>query len=242
MGGYSLSFKNLEIQMEMRSINFSSQLLFAPTDRLDAAGVGDRGVALYSEISRRGFALDTVTHGQGALVRVEKKLSEGYRRVAVQPDRLEVEEEWAESTVEEFEKFFLEGAAAFMKTFGAKIFVVQTCVVRALVPCPANSDARDFLAFHTARIPVENLKGFGVAPGRVGLMFSWHQEAAAPASQRMVRLESFGREKNQIFVENHSIFTEPFTATNLAACGRNLVSTRDFIANEVARFLTASGI
>lgn len=226
--------------MDMRSIHYSSQLLFVPTERIEPAKVGGRSVELYAELAKSPFPLENVIHGQGSIVKMETKLSEGYRKVAIHPDRLEVEEEWAESSVEEFAEFLDFAAEKFLTVFQLPLFVVQTCFVRSLIPLPANADSRDFLAFNTAHLSVEQLNRLPKPPGRVGLILEFPRDAAAPASQRLVRIESYGREINHIFVENRSVFTQPIDRSNIRLCGVNLTDTHAFIARDIVHFLNLS--
>ncbi len=158
----------------------------------------------------------------------------------VKADRLHLSEDWTRLSLDEFCARAQEVAKRYMEMLHARVFVVQSAAVRALMTPSGYADARVFLAERVCRLEAER-EIFPAFEGRPVHMFGLRLMLPPTDEETRrfnIRIESFNRDTSRVFVEVSSESEgTPVTEESLEAITENIRRAFTIATSNVLSFL-----
>jgi len=224
-------------QYDPRTIAFVSELIHFPMQH----SVADlrRVYSRLGELNANwyiNFNADPA-QGSGQLVTMRPGTPQAQvSAVTLMPDRIQVQEEMTDLTLEDF----LERLGAVAETCAAELgvqqFNVQQCIVRSVVTPRSAADSRLFLGERLCGLGGEQLEVMGRPVGMLGLRFMF-PATEADNSVYNVRIESYNFDVRSVFLEVAAVYPTTITRDRHALLSDNFHLAYGFMQNNVCRFV-----
>lgn len=223
---------------ESRSIYFSTELIHPP---INLRGSKDSIKEIYHELSKvTGCEYDDICFEGFPISPPEfrKKIGTTTSRCRFGPDRISIEEEWAEITLDSFAQKIREILERGFRLLNLKFLIIQTCTVRCLFTPHYSGDARVFLAEKACKLK-DKISSYFKRPAQMFGMRFFFPPLKDMFHQFDIRIESFNQDIRQIFVETTGTFplTQPITPVNVNVAIGNMTTTYGICTNEIKNFL-----
>lgn len=223
---------------EPRSIYFSTELIHPP---IELEGNKDSIKDIYHELSRiKGCDYDNIDFEgfPASPPRFTKKQGKTVSICSFARDRILVEEDWADITLDNFSQKIREILDRAFRLLNIKFLVIQSCTVRCLFTPGHSSDSRVFLAEKACGMKDKISPYFKRSAQMFGVRLLFPPLTQTPHSFD-IRIESFNQDPRQIFVETKGTFLliQPITPANVDVAVENMTMTYGFCTDETKNFL-----
>ncbi len=152
-------------------------------------------------------------------------------------DRIRAQDEWTERTLEEFASEVMGVVDVCFRVFNIPVIMIQSCVIRATAKPHGFDDAREFLFGRGLGVTDEKMEAFRRPAQIAGINIVFPPLRESPDEQK-VRIESYGRDPSQLFLEVCSTFQgKPVVATDLSMLQSNLKNCYSFMDERVREFV-----
>jgi hypothetical protein len=224
-------------QYDPRTIAFISELIHFPVQH-DVADLR-RVYSRLGEINSGwyiNFNADPA-QGSGQLVTMRPATPQAQvSAVTMMPDRIQVQEEMTDLTLEEFLERLDAVAATCVDELGVQQFNLQQCVVRSVVTPRTTQDARIFLGERLCGLGGEQLGDMGRPVGMLGLRFMF-PATETDNSVYNVRIESYNFDVRSIFLEVAAVFPSTITRDRHELLAENFHAAYGFMQNNLCGFV-----
>ncbi len=223
---------------EARSIYFSTQLIHPP---INLEGSKDSIRAIYHELSKvKDCEYDNISFDGFPTSPPEftRKIGTTTSRCRFYPDRILIEENWADITSDSFAQKIREILDRGFRLLNLKLLIIQICSVRCLFTPRYSSDSRVFLAEKACGLQ-NKISPYFKRPSQMFGMRLLFPPLKGMTHSFDIRIESFNQDTRQIFVETTGTFplVQPITPTNVDVALVNMSTAYGFCTNEIRNFL-----
>lgn len=152
-------------------------------------------------------------------------------------DRLQFVEDNVTMSLEQIGKKLAAVLRSAMPVLGIPFFLVQQYTVRAIATPNSYKNASEFIGKSLFRIQEEDVEVFERPTNIFGLRLVFPPTKSQPHHFN-VRIESYTRDPQSVYLENVGIFKTPVQLSQLETLQESLSLTSDFLAGNVCRFLS----
>jgi len=173
----------------------------------------------------------------GAYLRTDPDGQSENKSLKIERDRLTLEVAHPNNTFDSYVQHEIrEIIGALTTLLKIPVFILQNYCVRKLTPVPGSGDARVFITQTICQLSEDRFQSFGRPIHLVGLRLFFPQ-TPEHRHQFEVKIESYVREINTLFLENSAQFFEPIDPKEPATLLSNFRRTNEFIDSNIISFL-----
>jgi len=226
------------ITYDPRTIAYITELVHFPMQH-DSEGLR----TVYNELGNRdsnwymNFNVDP-NQGSAQLVTARQIAPQQQQvsAVTLMPDRIQIQEEMTDLTLESFLERVGEVADVSMATLNIPQFNAQQCILRSLVTPRTTSDAREFLGGRMCGFGGEHLGIMERPVGMMGLRFMF-PGSENDTSVYNIRIESYNLDVRSVFLEVAGVFPGNLHRDQLDTLNTNFNTAYDFMQNNICSFV-----
>ena len=217
---------------EPRTVSLISEFVHIPVNHS-----ADKLRAVYNDVcSTCGYEDFTRLQG-GARIERRDPEGQGFSRVNLLRERIQITEDHTGITVDQFAKKAVAVLSAVLPSLEIPVLLVQQNTVR-VISTPNNfGSAAEYLARSVFKIGDEQLQPFGRPTNVFGFRLVFPIVKDHPENFN-VRVESYVRDAQALYIENVGTFKTPIQHSTLKTVEDNLSSTSEFIVDRVVHFLS----
>jgi len=156
--------------------------------------------------------------------------------VTLMPDRIQVQEEMTDLTLESFIERMVTVADTCAEVLNIQQYNVQQCIIRSLVTPRTAQDARMFLGQRLCGLDGEDLEVMGRPAGMMGLRFMF-PNTETDHTVYNVRIESYNFDVRSVFLEVAAVFPNTINRDQQDALSDNFQAAYAFMQNNLCSFV-----
>jgi hypothetical protein len=173
----------------------------------------------------------------GARIERRSPEGEGYSQLTLLGDRIQLTEDHTGTSTEQFGKKVVAVLSAVLPALGIPLLLVQQNKVRATSTPMSFKTATEFLARRVFKIQPEQMEPLGRPTSIFGFRLVFPAHARHPENFN-VRIESYVRDPQALYIENVGTFKTPIQSSTLPTVEDNLRITSAFISENILNFLS----
>lgn len=227
------------IQYDPRTIAFVTELIHLPMHHEPAAlrdvynRLGERNANWYMN-----FNVDPNQGGAQMVTMRPGAPQAQVSAVTLMPDRIQLQEEMTDLTLEEFLERVHAVAEICSETLAIPQFNVQQNVVRSLVTPRNSADSRQFIGERLCSLQGEQLEVMKRPVGTLGLRFMFPADEEDNTLYN-VRVESYNFDVRSVYLEVAATFPDGVTAGERDKLSESLQATYDFMHDRLCTFVAS---
>lgn len=217
---------------EPRTISLISEFVHVPVNHS-----ADKLRAVYNEVCNSCGYEDFTRLQGGAQIERRDPESQSFSRLKLLRERIQITEDHTGVTVEQFAKKATAVLSSVLPQLEIPVLLVQQNTVRVISTPNNYGSAAEYLARSVFKIDEEQLQSFGRPTSLFGFRLVFPMAKGHPENFN-VRVESYVRDPQALYIENVGTFKTPIQHSTLQTVENNLNLTSDFIGDRVVHFLS----
>lgn len=217
---------------EPRTISLISEFIHVPT-----VHAPEKLREIYNEVCGTCGYENFLRVQGGARIEKRNPEGEGLSQLTLLGDRIQLTEDHTATSTEQFGKKVVAVLSTVLPALGIPFLLVQQNKVRATSTPNSCKTAAEFLARRVFSIRPEQLEPLGRPTSIFGFRLVFPGQAGNPENFN-VRIESYVRDPQALYIENVGTFKSPIQPSTLSIIEDNLRVTSTFISDNILNFLS----
>lgn len=217
---------------EPRTISLISEFVHVPT-----VHVPEKLREVYNEVCRTCGYENFLRIQSGARIERRSPEGQGFSQLTLLSDRIQLTEDHTGTSTDQFGKKVVAVLSTVLPVLNIPLLLVQQNKVRATSTPNSFKTATEFLARRVFRAEPAQLAPLGRPTSVFGFRLVFPGYTEHPENFN-VRIESYVRDPQALYIENVGTFKQPIQASTLSVVEENLRITSAFISENILNFLS----
>ncbi len=165
----------------------------------------------------------------------------GSSSITFHKDRMIFREDFVPATLDEFLKRVEESLDKSVRELNIPVLIARNLTFRALIGLPSGQLAPKFLSDHLFRVDDQHLAACGQPGQLVGFRLQFAPKDPRLEAHHQVRIESYGRDPQSLFVEDIGTFKIPVQGQDWKRLAWEAREVEKFLLEKISHFLSQFG-